>query len=89
MAANLIVEPDVVDEEAPYDESEGPALAVRRALAYWGGPTIGPATRRALERYAGAVESVATEDWQQSTFRALRQNALRLLIATSPEMQTS
>jgi uncharacterized protein (DUF1800 family) len=88
-AANLVVEPDVVDEEAPYDESEGPALAVRRALVYWGDPSVSRATRRALERYAFAVEGVATEDWQQSTFRALRQNALRLLIATSPDLQTS
>jgi hypothetical protein len=88
-AANLIVEPDVVDEEAPYDETEGPNLAVRRALAYWGNPTISKPTRRGLERYAAAVESVATDDWQQSTFRALRQNALRLLIATSPDLQAA
>ena len=28
-------------------------------------------------------------DWQQETYRALRQNALRMLIATSPDFQTS
>ncbi len=88
-AANIILDPDVIDEDAPYDESEGPRLAVRRAIAYWNGPTIGQGTRRALLRYAAAVESVATEDWQQETFRVLRQNALRLLLATSPDMQTS
>ncbi len=88
-AANLIVEPDVVDEEAPYDETEGPNLAVKRALAFWGHPPVSSGTRKALERYASAVESVATEEWQQSTYRALRQNGLRLLIASSPDMQTS
>jgi hypothetical protein len=89
MVANLVAESDLVDEDAPYDESEGPNLAVRRALGFWGNPTISRPTRRGLERYASAVEGVATEDWQQSTFRALRQNALRMLVATSPDMQTS
>jgi hypothetical protein len=28
-------------------------------------------------------------DWEQSPYRAMRQNALRLLIATSPDMQVS
>ena len=89
IAANLIAGFDVVDDEAPYDESEGPKLAVRRALNFWGGPTLSRGTRKELERYASAVQSVATEDWQQSTFRALRQNGLRMLVATSPDMQTS
>ena len=35
------------------------------------------------------MQGAATEDWQQSTYRALRQNALRMLIATSPDMQAS
>jgi len=89
IAATTVLDPDVIDEDAPYDPSESPSLAVRRAIAHWGGPTIGQGTRKALLRYAGAVESVATEDWQQETFRVLRQNALRILIATSPDMQTS
>jgi hypothetical protein len=28
-------------------------------------------------------------DWRQSSYRGLRQNALRLLIANSPDMQAS
>ena len=35
-----------------------------------------------------AVAASATADWQQDTFRLLRQNALRMLIATSPEIQS-
>ena len=30
-----------------------------------------------------------TAKWQQSPYRAMRQNALRMLIATSPDMQVS
>ena len=89
LVANLVAGLDVVDEDAPYDESEGPKSAVRKALKFWGNPTISRGTRKGLERYASSVESVATADWQQGTFRALRQNALRLLIATSPDLQAS
>jgi uncharacterized protein (DUF1800 family) len=89
LAANLIAGDDVVDEEAPYDPSESSKVAVSRALGFWGRPNVSPPTRKALERYAGAVGAAATEEWQQETFRALRQNALRVLIATSPDMQAS
>ena len=34
------------------------------------------------------VEAAATHEWQQDYFRALRQNALRMLIATSPDLMT-
>ena len=37
----------------------------------------------------GCLEGVATAGWQQSPYRAIRQNALRMLIATSPDMQVS
>ena len=87
--ANLIAGLDVVDDEIPYDEGESPKVAVRKALRFWGEPTISNPTRKALERYARSVEGAATEEWQQSSYRALRQNALRLLLATSPDMQTS
>lgn len=89
VAANEIAGADSVDPEAKYDEDERPSLAVKRALRFWGDPGIGEGTRKGLERYAKAVQGAATEDWQQGTYRALRQNALRLLIATCPDMQTS
>jgi uncharacterized protein (DUF1800 family) len=87
-AARAVAEAEVLDPDAPYDEGEGPNTAVRRALRYWGNPTISSGTRKALVRYASAVQSVATEDWQQSPYRAIRQNALRMLVATSPDFQT-
>ena len=89
VAANQIAGRDSVDPEGKYDEDERPSLAVKRALRFWGNPVIGESTRKGLERYAAAVGQSATEDWQQGTYRALRQNALRLLIATSPDLQTS
>ncbi len=88
IAANEIASYDVIDDEDTYDAGERPKTAVARALSFWGSPPISGATRKSLERYAGAVGAAATEEWQQETFRLLRQNALRILVATSPEMQT-
>ena len=38
---------------------------------------------------SSCLEGLATAGWQQSPYRAMRQNALRMLIATSPDMQVS
>jgi hypothetical protein len=88
IAANEVAGYDTVDPEADYQADETAKLAVNRALRFWGDPAISDKTRKSLERYANAVAATATADWQKETYRALRQNALRMLIATSPEMQT-
>jgi uncharacterized protein (DUF1800 family) len=89
IAANEIAGAKSVDPEREYNPKERPAAAVRRALAFWGNPGVSAKTRKELIRYAQAVDASAQADWQKSTFRAMRQNALRLLIATSPDMQMS
>ena len=88
IAANEVAGVDAVDPELDYDEREGPNAAVRRALRFWGDPSISTQTRKGLLGYASAVQQAATADWQQSSYRALRQNALRMLIATSPDLHT-
>ena len=80
---------DDEEDTDTYDENETASEAVRKALRFWGNPSISPKTRSELQRFASRVESVATADWQQGTYRALRQNALRILIVMSPELQTS
>jgi uncharacterized protein (DUF1800 family) len=72
-----------------YDPNETAAAAVRKALRFWGDPNLSSQTRDELQRFAARVENVATDDWQQASNRGLRQNALRILIAVSPEFQTS
>jgi uncharacterized protein (DUF1800 family) len=76
---------DAVDD---YDETETPAAAVAAARAWAGDPnltaeTVGVLTAFAANALAGAG------GWQLSTYRGLRQNALRLLILASPDYQTS
>ena len=77
-----------IDEES-YDPKEGAEKAVKKALGFWGNPTISKQTEGELLKFARGVEAIATEDWQESSYRALRQNALRMLIASSPDFQTS
>ena len=72
-----------------YDEKETAAEAVGKALRFWGNPKLSAKTRAELQRFAGRVENAAREDWQQGSYPALRQNALRILIVTSPDYQTS
>ncbi len=60
------------------------------ALAYWGNPPLSAriaAVHRHLRR--NVPDGRVTADWEQSPYRAIRQNALRMLIATSPDMQVS
>jgi hypothetical protein len=66
-----------------------PAKLVDRAVSFWG-IDVSDTTRRALVSYATKVmgAAVADED-RQRTFPPMTLNALRHLVAASPEMQTS
>jgi uncharacterized protein (DUF1800 family) len=87
-AAARITEAYETDEDR-YPVKETAREAVAAAHAFWGRPTLTKKTEKELLRFARQVEAIATEDWQQASYRALRQNALRMLIATSPDFQTA
>jgi uncharacterized protein (DUF1800 family) len=87
IAASYLTREDELDGDS-YDARETPAQAVDKALRYWGGPAIAEGTRAALVGFGRAVEDVIADEWQESSYRALRQNALRQMLATSPDMQT-
>jgi uncharacterized protein (DUF1800 family) len=73
-----------------YSSTEDPMTALASALAYWGEPLLSPESGKCISAFAqSCLESVVTAEWQQSPYRAIRQNALRMLIATSPDMQVS
>lgn len=89
VTANLVAKPDALGEGPyPHPLPESPADAVARALRHWGDPTISATTRAELERFAGEVDRAATARWQREQYPRLRQNALRMLIATSPDSLT-
>jgi hypothetical protein len=72
-----------------YSATETPEQAIDAALAFWGRPTLTPETLAELDRYARAAVPSTLASWQQAPFRGYRQNALRHLIATCPDFQTS
>ena len=73
--------------EQPYDGSETADAALNSALKHWGWPALRREQQGELQSLATRVERLAIADWQQAPYRALRQNALRQLIAVSPDMQ--
>jgi uncharacterized protein (DUF1800 family) len=70
-----------------YPAHESAVEALHSALKYWGDPPFSAGTRRNLLAFSRQVESGIAADWEQVTYRILRQNALRALIPTTPEWQ--
>ena len=72
-----------------YDSTETPAQALASALAFWGNPTLTSAASASLTSFAATCLPGVMTGSQPSVYRAYRQNALRQLIAASPDYQTS
>jgi uncharacterized protein (DUF1800 family) len=68
--------------------SARPAELVSRAAGFWQEPVSRP-TRAGLERYAAAAMATADEPWKRDAYPALTENALRMLVAVSPDYLTS
>ncbi|HZS25278.1 MAG TPA: DUF1800 domain-containing protein [Gaiellaceae bacterium] len=61
-----------------------------RALAFWNHPPLTPATQHALLAFAkSALQDAGSQRWKQVQYPALVENALRHLIAMSPDLQTA
>ena len=61
-----------------------------RALAFWNHPAVSDATHAALLQFAHtALGDAGRQKWKQQQYPALVENALRQLIAVSPDVQTS
>jgi uncharacterized protein (DUF1800 family) len=60
------------------------------ALEFWNHPPLGDATHRALLTFAQtALGDAGTTAWKRKQYAVMTQNALRHLIAISPEMQAA
>jgi uncharacterized protein (DUF1800 family) len=62
---------------------------VRRAVGFWDGTPLSRPTRRGLEGYARRALATADEEWKREAYPPLIENALRMLIAVSPDYLTS
>jgi hypothetical protein len=91
--ANYVTQNSYVDPwpegGSNYPENEEGRQAMESAMAYWGNPLLSPESAARIETFAANCLQGQTADWEQSPYRAIRQNALRMLIATSPDMQVS
>lgn len=92
-AVSTALAPHTLNDPVAYLASIGgtetPQEAVDRALAFWGSPTLTDETRARLLTFATDCEALGNPKDKKRTHWCLRQNALRQLIATSPDYQTS
>jgi hypothetical protein len=72
-----------------YSATEDPATALSSALAYWANPLLSGESEQCIATFAQTCLKEPLASWERSPYRAMRQNALRMLIATAPDMQVS
>jgi len=91
MVANYALEGRTLGPDGAHRglDREQPERAVAAALAFWGRPTLSAATRKELVAFARQADAAANAPWKRKPYAILRQNALRMLVATSPDMHTS
>jgi uncharacterized protein (DUF1800 family) len=89
VTANSYPDPWPPEGTPAYDAGEGAAAAMASALGYWANPLLSGQSEQCITSFAQSALNGYAAEWQQSPYRAIRQNALRMLIATSPDMQVS
>jgi uncharacterized protein (DUF1800 family) len=72
-----------------YDAEETVDAALASARAFWGNPYLSPETLALLRTFATNCVPGTLTGTNRNRYRAHRQNALRVLIAASPDYQTS
>jgi uncharacterized protein (DUF1800 family) len=87
--ANYASRPYVLTDKQAASLPSEPQALVDGAIKFWGSPTLRPATRAALVGFATKAMSDADQRWKKTSYRFLTANALRQLIAVSPDLQTS
>ena len=87
--ANYASQPYALTDKQAATLPAEPKALVEAAIEFWGSPTLRPATRAALLTFANRAMGDANAKWKQTSYRFLTANALRQLIAVSPDLQTS
>jgi hypothetical protein len=88
-AVTYALQPRVLNpNRKSYPVHESPEDALASALRYWGEPAFSPETHENLLEFSRRAQHGIVAEWEQVTYRILRQNALRALIPTTPEWQS-
>jgi uncharacterized protein (DUF1800 family) len=90
VTAKTYPNPWPAEGQPKYSATEEPAAALQSAMAYWGSPQLSGESQQCISSFAAScLTGIPISKGEQSPYRAIRQNALRMLIATSPDMQVS
>jgi uncharacterized protein (DUF1800 family) len=73
----------------PPDVPRTPEKIVANAVYLLGSPQIRPETEAALVRFARSALGTADEDWKRDSYPPLVLNAVRQLLAVSPDLQVA
>jgi uncharacterized protein (DUF1800 family) len=85
--ASRVLRPSVLktSEKAPLDAKR----LVKRAHGFWGNPPLSSHTHHVLHSFAARALADADHQWKKKQYPPLVENALRQLIAISPDLQTA
>jgi uncharacterized protein (DUF1800 family) len=87
--ATYVLRPLALDPDKASQPFDAHAL-VNGALDFWNRPALSEQTRSALLTFAQtALADAGRASWKRKSYSVMTQNALRHLIAVSPDMQTS
>jgi uncharacterized protein (DUF1800 family) len=87
--ASYALKPYALDPGSAVQPYDAQAL-LQGAIDFWNGPALSDATRGALLGFAqAALADAAKASWKRKQYPPMVQNALRHLIAVSPELQTA
>jgi uncharacterized protein (DUF1800 family) len=86
--ATQICEPVSLDPDKVKSPHDAAAL-VARAEAFWHGAPLSGGARNALRDYASRSLATAKEPWERAAWPVLTENALRMLVAATPDHLTS
>jgi uncharacterized protein (DUF1800 family) len=87
--AQNVLRPYALDPGKASQPSD-PAALLDGALGFWNHPALSSHTRAALLRFAQqALADAGKESWKRRQYPVMTQNALRQLIAVSPDLQTA
>ena len=87
--AQYVVNPYALDPDKASQPADADHL-LERALAFWRGPVLEVQTHTALRTFArNALADAKSATWKRRPYAVMTQNALRHLIAVSPELQAA
>jgi uncharacterized protein (DUF1800 family) len=87
--ATYVLRPYALDPDKASQPYDAQAL-LDGALEFWNRPAIGDTTRAALLSFArSALADAGKASWKRKQYPVMTQNALRHLIAVSPDMQAA